>query len=201
MAYIKRTRYGYRADWRDKQGNRYRKTVALKKDAEDFVARVTVDIKDRKYLTAKTAPLFRAVAERWFEGKRRRPATLAQYRMHLDTYLLPAFGEIPMSDISVTVIEAQCARWAKQQNARCKSGHLSPQKLNKLLTTLTGIFEFARERGECVGNAAEDAARLETGSVEIGAEVGRRDPDEVSPDEVLNPDEMRQLIDHAAAGY
>ena len=33
MACIKRTKYGYRADWRDKKGDRYRKTFELKQDA------------------------------------------------------------------------------------------------------------------------------------------------------------------------
>jgi len=159
MACIKRTKYGYRADWRDKQGNRYRQTFELKKDAENFLATVKVDIKDGRFITAKTAPLFREVADQWFDAK----------------------------------------------NTRCTGGHLSPQTVNKLLTTLTMIFEFARKRKKCVDNVALDADRVKCGNGEITADaIGtstRRDTDEVSEDEVLSPDELLRLIEHADAGY
>ncbi len=204
MACIKRTQYGYRVDWRDKQGNRYRKTFELKKDAEDFHSQVRVDIKNGMFLTAKTAPFFREVAEQWFDNQRDlRPASLEQYRTHLDKYLLPAFGDRRFSDIDVKVVEAQRNRWLEQKNPRCKAGHLAPQSVNKLLTTVSGIFEFARKRKQTIGNVAKDADRLKSGNGEITAatQSTRRDSDEVSEDEVLNPDELRRLIEQATPGY
>ncbi len=38
MGCIKKTKNGYRVDWRDKEGNRYRKTFALQKEATDHLA-------------------------------------------------------------------------------------------------------------------------------------------------------------------
>jgi len=204
MACIKRTKYGYRADWRDKQGNRYRKTFDLKKDAEDFLSTVKVDIKNGTFLTAKTAPLFREVAEEWLKSKcDKRPSTLAQYRMHLDSYLLPAFGDARFSDLDVRMVTTQRNRWFEEQNSRCSGGHLAPQTVNKLLTTLSMIFEFARKRKQCVGNVAADADRLLRNNGELTAATGpeRRDPDEVAEDEVLSPDEVRRLLEHAEPGY
>ncbi len=203
MACVKRTQYGYRIDWRDKQGNRYRKTFELKKDAEEFLATVRVDIKDGRFVSPKTSPLFRDVAEQWFENKRgRRPSTLAGYRMHLDKHLLPAFGERRLSAIDMTLVEAIRNHWRDRKTARCKGG-LAPQTVNKLLGTLTAIFEHARKRNQCVGNPAKDAERAMRGNSELtpGAPTGRHDPLEVSPDEVFNPEELHRLIENADAGY
>jgi hypothetical protein len=100
-------------------------------------------------------PLFREVAEQWFENQRDlRPGTLAQYRLHLDKYLLSAFGGRRFSEIDVNVIEAQRNRRLEEKNTRCPGGHLAPQSVNKLLTTLSTIFEFARKRKRTVGNVA-----------------------------------------------
>ncbi len=203
MACIKKTQYGYRADWRDKDGNRYRKTFELKKDAEDFLATVKVDIKDGRFISAKNSPLFREVAEQWFANKRNlRPSTLAAWRTQLDKYLLPVFGDLRLSAIDVTRIEATRNRWLDEATRRCKKG-LSAATVNKLLVTLSAIFEFARKRGKCVGNPAKDAERVKrsNGEIQADAPAQRRDAHEVSPDEVLNPEEMGHLIEHADAGF
>lgn len=201
MACIKKTAYGYRCDWRDKQGNRYRRTFDLKKDAEDFLSRIKVDIKDGKYLTAKTAPLFREVAEQWFENKRnRRPSTLVAWRTHLDRHLLPVFGDLRLSEIDVNTVEARRNAWLDQKPTHGRV--ITAPTVNKLLVTLSSIFDFARRRKQCVDNAARDAERVRTGNGEITTQTAeRRDGNAVSPNEVLNPEELRQLIDHAEAGY
>ncbi len=79
MACIKRTQYGYRVDWRDKQGNRYRKTFELKKEATDFLSDIKVKQKAGTYVAPKRVPTFREVARQWFENKqgmKLRPSTL-----------------------------------------------------------------------------------------------------------------------------
>jgi integrase len=204
MGCIRKKGETYRVDWRDKKGNRYRQTFELKKDAEDFLSQVKVDIKHGAFISAKTAPLFSEVAEQWFENKRnRRPATLSAWRTHLDKHLLPALGDLRLSEIDVGVIEAKRNQWLDAKNVRCEDGHLSPQTVNKLLATLSGIFEFARKRKKCVGNVAKDAERVRVGNGEITAEATsrRHDPDEVTEDEVLNPAEILALIEQADAGY
>ncbi|MFI5397011.1 MAG: phage integrase central domain-containing protein [Candidatus Binatia bacterium] len=147
-----------------------------------------------KYLTAKTAPLFREVAEQWFENKwGRRPSTLAAWRTHLDKHLLPVFGDLLLSEMDVTVIEARRNGWLDQANVR--GGRLSPATVNKLLTTLSSIFDFARKRKQCVDNAAKDAERVKRDNGELTTEaVGRRDCNEVSPDEV--PESRRDEPTH-----
>lgn len=201
---VKRTQYGYRADWRDRQGNRYRRTFKLRKEAEDFLATVKVDIKNGDFLSAKTAPLFREVAEQWFENKRtHRPATLSQYRKDLDLYLLPAFGDRRFSEIDVTTVERQRNQWLERKNSRCRTGHLAPEQVNKLMARGSSIGEFARKRKMSIGNPFKDADRLKCDNEELTADAAphRRDPLEVSLDEVPSPEEVGHLLDHATPGF
>lgn len=110
MACVRKRGDGYRVDWRDKDGNRYRKTFTLKKDAEDFVATVKVAMRAGTYVAPKKVPTLRAVAEQWFankQAKKLRPSTLADYRSNLDCHILRAdFAESRLDAIGVGDIEA-----------------------------------------------------------------------------------------------
>ncbi len=63
MANVRKRGDGYRVDWRDKKGNRYRKTFALKKDGEDFLAEVRKAKKDGIYVAPKDVPMPHATDE------------------------------------------------------------------------------------------------------------------------------------------
>jgi integrase len=55
------------------------------------------------------APTFAAIAEEWLQKYPAlhaiRPATLDNYRSFTMRHLVPAFGHLPITDVSVTVIE------------------------------------------------------------------------------------------------
>jgi hypothetical protein len=73
----------YRVDWRDQKGNRYRKTFERKKDADDHLAAIKVDMKAGTYVAPKVVPTLREVTTQWFANKvamKLRPATLSSYR-------------------------------------------------------------------------------------------------------------------------
>jgi len=105
MACVRKRGDGYRVDWRDKKGNRYRKTFAPKKEVEDFVADIKVEMKAGTYVAPKDVPTLRAVAEQWFankQGRKLRPATLSCYRVNLDSHILRAdFADARLDAIGV----------------------------------------------------------------------------------------------------
>jgi hypothetical protein len=87
---------------------------------------------------------------------------------------------------TVGQIEAAAAGWAKVT---------STKEANKILTTLTAVFKLAQRYGPIQGkaNAAELAERLKVSNEE-------NEDEEVLPDQVYSPVELKKLIDATEQG-
>lgn len=89
---------------------------------------------------------FGDVAEDWLRhGERKRGlkrSTLRDYRQVLDSYLLPAFGELALLEISAPVVE----RW--------HGGFPRSRTSEKVLMVLSAIFTYATRRGWIAENPA-----------------------------------------------
>ena len=110
MANIRKTKYGYRADWRDPAGHRYRKTFELKKDAEEFLANTVVAVHGGTYVSPREIPTFRQAADLWLDGKRRqgcRVTTLAFWKINLDRHILPTLGDLRLDQIDMVMVDGQ----------------------------------------------------------------------------------------------
>jgi integrase len=204
MACIKKTTYGYRADWRDKQGNRYRKTFELKKDAEDFLADVKVDMKAGTYVAPKRVPTLREVAEQWFtnkQGMKLRPATLSCYRVNLNRHILQAdFADARLDRIGV----GDVARFRNQLNAkptRTEGATLAAKTVNYVMRDLEAVFAYAMKARLASWNPASCVDRLKQGTDEHDDEGGERTDTAVTEDEVLSPADCRKLVDAAVEGF
>src|SRR5216684_910966 len=132
----------WRLDLRDPAGARRRATFDTRRDAEAALAELRQDINHGSYVSPRSAPTFRQVVDEWFAGKRdRRPSTLAAWAAHLDLHLLPDLGSLRLDQITVSTIE--------HVRDRLRASGLSPQTVNKVLTTAAAVFKLALRRNYC----------------------------------------------------
>ncbi len=112
----------WRCDYLDVGGIRRRKTFETKEAAEDFAARTTLD--GRGHLTPEIDPniVVRDYADVWLQTLRVKHGTRATYRKHLDLYLLPKVGTIPLRDLRRPRIKAVLAHLLDDLEARGRKG-------------------------------------------------------------------------------
>ncbi len=198
MGCIRKSDQGrWRVDFRDQTGARHRATFDTRKEAENALSDFRRQINQGNFITAKEVPLLREVAEEWFVAKREhRPSTQAQWQSHIDRHLNPHIGKLRLDQINVSVIE-------KLRDTLRRAG-LSPQTVNKVLTTATAIFKLAVRRNYWTSNPAASAERLRVTTTELAEDGSRPARDASRPvraEEVLNPAELQRLLAAAERGF
>jgi integrase len=112
---------------------------------------------------------------RYIEHDRgRKPSTVRGYRSNIDAHLLPAFGSLPLEDVTTEAIE----RWIAGYGGSARSR-------NKLLIEIHGILARARK----VHGLRENAA----------AEVEKFQPAPSGDIQVFSPEEIWALVRAAAS--
>jgi integrase len=89
----------------------------------------------------------------------RKLSTVRGYRSMINTHLLPAFGSMPVEDVTTTVIESWVAGYEG-----------SPRSRNKLLIQLHGILGRAKKVYGLAANAAVEVERFQqkaNGDIEV----------------------------------
>jgi len=198
MGCVRKTDHGvWRVDFRDQTGARHRASFDTRKEAELALAEFRRRINQGNFIAAKEVPCFRVVAEEWFAGKREhRPSTQAQWQAHTDRHLLPHIGKLRLDQISVSVIE--------RLRDSLRRGGLSPQTVNKVLTTATAIFKLAVRRNYWTTNPAASAERLRLNTGELAEDGSRPIRDATLPvraEEVLSPEELQRLLTVTEPGF
>ena len=79
--------------------------------------------------------------------------------MHI--HILPRLGDVRIDRISPQMIEESL------RNDLLRSKRLAPQTINKVLGTLTGIFDYAVRLGIAERNPTRLAERLRVGAAEL----------------------------------
>lgn len=201
MACVRKIDEGkYRVDYRDDRGDRFRKFFSTKTEAQRFLTRIESKLDDGTYVSPKDVPTFAVVAREWLATKvagSYRPSTLQSWRIHLDNHLLDeqhGIGHLRLNKIDARRIED----FAQER----RQAGISPQTVNKILTTATAVFQSAIRHKQTVLNPAATAERLKVGATELQhGEDSERTGVEVQEDEVLSPAELCQLLDQADAGF
>ena len=189
----------YQIDFRDQTHQRHRESYPTKKEAQAALDEKRTAVRKREYVAPKEIPTFKVAAGLWFEPRKSMPArigrpvketTLDHWKNHIDSYLVPAFGDDRLDQITTPAIEKRRLGWRDQEK-------LSPITVNKLLTTMTAIYNDAMRVGNVKHNPAQAAQRLGVGSVEASESENA----EVRPEEVYNAEELNRLIQNAEAGF
>lgn len=199
MAIKKLSSGWYQIDFRDRGGDRHRESFPTLRDAKAALDEKRVAVRGGEYVSPKTIPTFKEMAELWFEnkkvnaGKHGRPVketTLDHWKNHIDSYLVPAFGSDRLDRISTPMIERKRLAWRDDSK-------LAAVTVNKLLTTMTAIYDEAVRLQKVKYNPVVSARRLGVGPVE-SSETER---DTVRQEEVYSADELNRLIQNAEAGF
>jgi hypothetical protein len=143
-------------DFYDQDRKRHWETFDTQKEAKSALADRIGQVKRGAYRAPDKVPTLKELAENWLANKAdRRPATVSQWENHVHNHIAPsALG--PMRADKVTTRDVEEFRDAR------KAAGLSPQTVNKILTTLTAIYKYANARDVTDRNPAAVAERLRT---------------------------------------
>ena len=126
----------------------------------------------------------------------RRPGTVGNWRAQIDLHLNPKLGDLRLDRIDVVLIEKL------RDELRAK---LSAKSVNAVLTTAAAIFKLAVRRKLATGNPAADAERAFMGATELKDEATKEQRGDgvqpLRPEEVLDPNEIRKVLEKAEPGY
>lgn len=136
-------------------------------------------------IPTRSKAMFRDAAEYWYSTRSHRenwkPATKRDYRSALDCHLLPAFGDLPLEQITARAIE----RWRATKTSDAERGDddeqspMSRRTAAKLVAILHGIFEEARTEYGLSGNPARDVPRWKLDYQASALEFAFYEPEQV----------------------
>ncbi|MGO9056950.1 MAG: tyrosine-type recombinase/integrase [Candidatus Binataceae bacterium] len=174
-------------------GPRHRVEFPTKKAAERHQAETRVKVGRREYIAPDQIPTFGKAASEWLRGKSdHHPASLQGWRVHLRH--LAKLNNLRLDRIDIAMVE----RVRDELRA-----NLSPQTVSAILTTCTAVLKLAQRRGWASSNPAALAERPRRAVTELAGDEDS--PDDrglraVRPDEVLNIDQIRCLLEHTDPG-
>jgi integrase len=153
---------GYTIRWYDADGRERQQTYkGIDREEARRLEREKLAERDRGERPAdeRHAPLFKTFAATWIEESRSgwKPSTLQQYQQVLKSQLLPAFGELRITQITESRVRQAITGWqdglpkegeeATDSGPRChRTGGLSARRLNLVLVLLKTILGVARRR-------------------------------------------------------
>jgi len=179
-----------------KDGKRFKASFETQREAKAALDDARQRVRRGEFIEPKKIPTLREVAADWKNGKQGyRYSSLAAWSVHLDNHILPRLGDWRLDRIDVVAVEKL------RDDLRAA---LSPQTINKVLTTLAAVFKFAMRRKLCRDNPAAIAERARVGA---GALSMTPDDDErvgertVDPSDCLNTTEIAALLDNASEGF
>jgi integrase len=217
MATVRQYRGRYVADFRDQNGRRrievpegsFETKAEQRRAAKELLDRRTAEVRQHTFTPDRQRLDFGRLCELFLASKvQARKTTLDGYRELINCYLIPYFGAgrkvETLSRFEVEQFRNAMAKGAPAAVAKAREAQLEelkradthtrlrplkpgPRTTNKCLTLLVGILGYAVEHGFASRNAAIDMDKLPAAEGEGG----------IIESNVLNPGELRKLIDAA----
>jgi integrase len=174
------------------RGPRRRVRFRTRKQADRFLTETAHRAARGEYVAK--VPTFAVAAERWYASKTdRRPSHVADLRSRLDKHLLPRFGSEQLDRITIAAIE-------KLRDDLRADGY-AHRTINTVIRIAGAVFRAAIRRGECAVNPVDRAERAFVAARELTADDnGGSDDDAVNADSILNPDEVRAMLNATSPG-
>lgn len=179
------TQTAWLVDYRDRQGRRRFETFRLKKQADARLTDIQTELKAGTHTPVSTSITLREGGEVWYrhcEARKLERATLKNYRRHLDLHLNLVLGRTKLSQLTTPGIAGF------RDDLLRKTGLVTARKV---IGCLKSILTQAQERGLVAHNSALaitfKATKRDKKRLEVGIDIP-------------TPQEVRLLIDHAAAG-
>ncbi|MCW2248321.1 integrase [Azospirillum fermentarium] len=145
---------GWQVRYTDQFGKDRSKSFDRKKEAEEFAATVTIQVKQGLHIPNSQSVTVREAAEVWLEavknGRNGRPpaeeSTLGQYRSHIDNHIVPFLGGVRLTQLTTPQV-------AYFRDELLRNGR-SRVMTRKILTSLKGMLNEAMTRGMIGANTA-----------------------------------------------
>jgi integrase len=172
-------------DYSDQNGDRHIETFAKKKDAEKRHASVAVDVSKGTHTATSKSITVAQAALAWLtyvELEGREPATLLNYRIHVERHIVPRIGHEKLAKLTTPRIN----KLRDDLLAAASRGHA-----RSILKSFKAILKDAHRRGNVAQNVARD--------VQIGTTARGKRKLQAGID-IPTPDEIRQIVHHAATG-
>jgi integrase len=193
----------YQITFRDVNGKKHRESFDREKDARSTLDERRTAVRNREYVAPAKIPSVEQGARTWLDGKKVseskrggpiKESTLEFWKNHIDTYIVPTRGAYRMDCVDTALVEKKRDEW--------KDLGLTAPSINKVLTTLSAIFDKQIALRTIRFNPVTLAERMATGSNEVG-ENDEMDIDavEVRPEDIYGPDQLLKLIQSAEPGF
>ncbi len=193
----------YQIDFRDAHRVRHRESFDTMKEAREKLDETRTAVRKRDYVPPKKVPTIEQAARAWLEGKRVsesrhggpiKESSIEFWENHINRFIVPTLGAYRMDCVDTATVEKKRDEW--------KGLGLTAPSVNKVLTTLSAIFDKQLALRSIRFNPVTFAERMATGSNEVG-ENDEIDIDalEVRPEGVYGPDQLLKLIQSAEPGF
>lgn len=168
-------------DYFDTAGKRRLKTFTKKKQADEFAATASVEVRAGVHVADSASVTVAKAADLWItsgEGAGLERSTVDQRRNHVEHHIKPLIGSTLLSKHTVPTI--------REFEDKLRKEGRSPAMVKKVLTSLGSVFADANERGLATRNPVRDikrnrngrdrrAEKRQKGRLEVGVDIPTRD--------------------------
>ncbi|MBJ7578431.1 site-specific integrase [Devosia sp. MC532] len=175
------------ADYKDEQGKRRQQSFKLKRDADEFLQKASVMIREGTFISNNNTETVAQAGAAWLEKSKSKGlelSTIAQYRQHLEFHIAPFIGSRRLTSLT--------SRTVREFEDTLINAGRSGALTVKVLTSLSSIIADAKERGKVQQNVVLDVKRDRSGAA---SRLARRNkPNLIVGKDVPTPDEIRRFI-------
>jgi integrase len=142
---------GWVVDYIDQNGERQRKTFALKKAADAFRIQAEGEVRDNIHIPESDSISVAEAGANWIastESEELEPTTIAQYRQHLKLHIEPFLGKTKLSRLTVPAI----GDFEDKLRANGRSRVLTKY----IIRSLGSLLANAQENGEIIRNPVHE---------------------------------------------
>lgn len=174
-------------DYIDAKGKRRLKTFSKKKDADQFAAKASVEVREGVHVPDSASATVEEAARLWLTSAKTaglERATVEDYERHARLHIVPFIGSAKLSSLTIAKVRAF-------EDELRVSGR-SHAMVKKVLVSLSSLIADAQERGLVARNVVRDM-KSRRGSAEIRQEKRQKGKLKVGVD-IPTRDEMKALI-------
>lgn len=180
-------------DYVDTEGTRRLKTFKLKKEADQFAATATVEVREGTHVADSATITIEEAGKLWLKsgdaaGLER--TSMDQRRQHLDLHIKPFAGAVKLTKVNVP--------WIRTFQDKLRDNGRSPAMIKRVTVSLGSILADAQGRGLVVRNAVHELSKARSGTK--ASEKRAKAKLRVGVDIPTN-DETRKILEAATGRY
>jgi len=180
----------WQADYTDQNGVRRRETFTTKKDADAFLLKARVEIKDGVHTADRASITVADAGARWLahcETRGLERTTVDAYRDHVALHIAPYLGNVKLSALAIPTVT--------QLQDRLRADGRSPAMVRKARIALGAILKFSQKRGLVAQNVVRALGRDDDQPTE------RHDTSAHVGVDIPTREEMRAVVDSVTGRY